>query len=1098
MNEKQLTPERWQQVKNIFHSALERDPAHRADFLNQACSDDDELRQEVQSLISAFERPGSFMDSPAYEEAASIITDSESESPIGWTLGSYRIIALLGVGGMGEVYLARDSKLGRKVAIKMLPPEMTRSQKRSQRLLREAQSASMLNHPNIVTVHSLEEAGGRDFIVMEYVEGETLKAVIKRGPLSMERLIELGVQAGSALDAAHGVGLIHRDIKSSNILITKRGEAKVLDFGLAKLIGPTLGEAITEAGEMRSELTDTGVVVGTVSYMSPEQTRGEELDARSDIFSLGCVLYEAATGRLPFNGVSTLSIMEEIRTVEPPAPSEIEAGLPRGFDEIIRRALAKDRDHRYESAAEMVEELKGLRAKSEERPKETGEKRKAISRSTVIAMLVVALVIAAVGVWFYLRNANMEWARASIPQIEELAREEKYFEAHALMLKVRKYLPDDPSLARLAPLISDDLSVITEPPGARVYLKRFTRDERGQPRQLIGITPINNLKIARDQYIIEIEKEGYAPIRRSVSTALNRVQMAILGPAQLRREAKMIESKSGEMEILLDSDAPIRIQAKLIASADAPERMAQVPGGEYRLVSYSKPTDAAIRLDDYFIDRFEVTNREYKEFINAGGYAKRGFWKHPFFKDGKELTWEEALEHFRDRTGLAGPRNWSNQNFPDGRENHPVTDVTWYEAAAYAEFRGKQLPTVFQWEKAARGGAFTHYYWFIMPWGLSSARDRIEDRANFLGSGTVPVDSLEFGMSEYGCYQMAGNVAEWCLNPQVEGFTTAGGSWKDPIYLFAWFGNYPGFQSANTLGFRCVLNSSQGDQGAMRLNHAAEVPSYTPASEAQLEAMLRHYQYDQTPLDARIEEVKETDMWRREKITYAGAAGERAFAYLYLPKNTRQPVQAIHYVPTDAAYYGLTVPEEVEAHAAPYIKAGRAVFAVVLKGYKERPRPADFIPPKRDTVKYREQVIDWATDHRRGLDYLATRSEIDSGRIACFGVSVNTRKLTLIAVETRYRSIILMGAGLMKSWVNMIAEANGANFAPRIRAPKLMIQGRYDEAIPFRTEAEPLYKLLGEPKELVLLDQGHVPALDVSVPIINGWLDKTMGPVKRE
>jgi pimeloyl-ACP methyl ester carboxylesterase len=284
----------------------------------------------------------------------------------------------------------------------------------------------------------------------------------------------------------------------------------------------------------------------------------------------------------------------------------------------------------------------------------------------------------------------------------------------------------------------------------------------------------------------------------------------------------------------------------------------------------------------------------------------------------------------------------------------------------------------------------------------------------------------------------------------------------------------------------------------MPLNPAEEVPTYTPTTEAQFQAMLRHYQYDQTPLDARIEEVEETEAWHREKITYAGAGGERAFAWLYLPRNTQGPVQVIHYVPTDSAFYGLTVPEEVEAHAAPYIKAGRAVFAVVLRGYRERPRPPDSPSPKRDSVKYREQVIDWATDHRRGLDYLATRSEIDSGRIACFGVSVNTRKLTLIAVETRYRSIILMGAGLMKAWANMIAEANGANFAPHIRAPKLMIQGRYDEAIPFRTEAEPLYKLLGEPKELVLLDQGHVPALDVSAPIINGWLDKTLGPVRRE
>jgi cephalosporin-C deacetylase-like acetyl esterase len=261
--------------------------------------------------------------------------------------------------------------------------------------------------------------------------------------------------------------------------------------------------------------------------------------------------------------------------------------------------------------------------------------------------------------------------------------------------------------------------------------------------------------------------------------------------------------------------------------------------------------------------------------------------------------------------------------------------------------------------------------------------------------------------------------------------------------------------------------------------------------------MLSHYQYDRSPLDPRVEEVEETEAWRREKITYAGAHGERAFAYLYLPKHASQPVQVIHYVPSDAVYYGLTVPEEVEAHAAPYIKAGRAVFAVVLRGYKDRPRPPGSVPPKGASVKYREQVVNWATDHRRGLDYLVTRGDIDRTKIACYGVSVNPRKLTLIAVEDRYAAIILMGAGLMKSWANMIPETNGRNFAPHIRAPKLMIHGRYDEAVPLKTEAEPLYKLLREPKQLVLFDHGHVPPLVVTVPLINGWLDKTMGSVNR-
>jgi formylglycine-generating enzyme required for sulfatase activity/predicted Ser/Thr protein kinase/pimeloyl-ACP methyl ester carboxylesterase len=1098
-----MTPERYQQINRLTDAALELAVEERAAFLDQACAGDEQLRRQVERLIEAHAHEESFLTSPALEAVAKERASTPAGPLIGQKLGHYQLLSLLGVGGMGEVYRAEDLKLGRQVALKFLPPDTVFDTQARRRFLREARAASALNHPNIVTIHAIEESEGLDFIVMEYVEGETLKANIERGPMELQQVITLGLQVADAAEAAHQAGIIHRDLKPANILVTPQDKAKVLDFGLAKRFQPTASEKAKPDAASMSGLTSAGIIVGTVAYMSPEQTRGEEVDARSDIFSLGCVLYEAATGRRPFDGPSALAIMHEIATVDPPSPSTTQPGLPPEFDSIIQRALAKEKGERYGSAAELAEELKGLSLTAEARRKETSakERRKARSRAAIIAS-VAALVIAVAGLWFYWRNANLKWARASIAQIEELAGAEKYFEAYLLALKVKQYLPHDPALVRLVPMIADDLSVASEPAGARVYLKRFTRAERGQSpsRQLIGTTPISNLQIARDAYIIEIEKDGYAPIRRSVSSALDRVQKAILGPAGLRREVKMIETRSGELTMLFDSHAPIRIQAKLITAAEAPDRCVFVPGGEYRLVSYGKPTDAAVRLDDYFIDQFEVTNREYKEFINAGGYLKRQFWKYPFRKDGKELAWEEARRHFNDRTGLPGPRSWSNQNFPEGKEDHPVTDVTWYEAAAYAEFRGKRLPTVFQWEKAARNGTVTHLYWFIMPWGLNFAKEGVDDRANFLGSSTVPVESLEFGMSPYGCYHMAGNVAEWCLNPQAMSFTTAGGSWKDPHYIFASFGAYPGFYSANTLGFRCVLNSPQamGDQGATPLNLAEEIPTYRPTSGSQFQAMLRHYQYDRTPLDPQIEEVREADAWRREKITYAGAGGERALAYLYLPKNMQRPVQVIHYVPSDAAYYGLTVPDEVETHAAPYIKAGRAVFAVVLKGYKERPRPPGFTLPKRASVMYREMVIDWATDHRRGLDYLGTRDEIDPGKIACYGVSVNPRKLTLIAVETRYAAVILLGAGLMKSWAGMIPEADGTNFAPHIRAPKLMMQGRFDEVIPYKTEAEPLYKLLREPKQLLLFDQGHVPPLEVSVPSVNGWLDKTLGPVKRE
>jgi serine/threonine protein kinase/formylglycine-generating enzyme required for sulfatase activity len=1085
-----MTPKRYQQIDQLADAALGLAVEERAAFLDQACAGDDELRQQVERLVEAHEHEDSFLTAPALEAAAKAMAATPAGPLIGDKVGHYQLLSLLGVGGMGEVYKAEDLKLNRTVALKFLPPDTAFDAHAKRRFLREARAASALNHPNIVTIHAIEEVDGQDVIVMEYVAGETLKAEIERGPLEFPRVIELGAQVAGAVAAAHEAGLIHRDLKPANILVTPQGQAKVVDFGLAKKV------AGRSEPQSAASLTGAGLIVGTVAYMSPEQTRGEELDARSDIFSLGCVLYEAATGKRPFDGPSALSILHEIATVDPPPPGAIKSGLPREFDAIIRRALAKDKEQRTGSAKELAEALRNLQT-PEFRGRE--EKRKRTQRMAALAAI-AALIVLAVGLWFFWRQRNLNWAKEAVAQVEELMLAEKYGEAYELAARAGKYLPDDPSLARWLPIISDDLSVETEPAGASVYLKRYDRDAAGQSqsRQLAGTTPIKNLKVARGDYLLYIEKDGYAPIQRSVSSALDRVNRAALGPRELRRETKIVESKSGEPSFLWDADAPIRIQTQLIPLSQSPERMVFVPGGEYRLVSYGKPTEAAVRLDDFFIDQFEVSNREFGAFINAGGYLKKEFWKYPFVKDGKSLSWEEAMRLFKDRTGLPGPRSWSNQKYPDGKDDHPVTDITWHEAAAYAAFRGKQLPTVFQWEKAARGGAMNRIIGFVMPWGLINPKEQLGQRANILGSGTAPVASLEFGMSPYGCYQMAGNVAEWLLNPQADGFTIAGGSWKDPPYLFSYFGAVPAFNSVNTLGFRCVLNSANatGDQGAAPLNPAEAIPVYKPVNDSQFQAMLRHYQYDKTPLDPQVVEVKETDLWRREKISFAGAGSDRAFAYLYLPKNASRPLQVIHYYPSSGVDIGLTVPDEVEGHVAPYIKAGRAVFAVVLKGYTERPQPPNSPPMTRDSVRLREAVVNKVIDSRRGLDYLATRSEIDPGKIAFFGVSMNQTRMSLIGVETRYAAIILMGCGYPYS--GLIPETDAVNFLPRAKPPKLWIHGRYDEIIPLKTAAEPLYKLLSEPKRMSLHDGGHIPQLEVSVPLINGWLDETLGPVKRD
>ena len=275
----------------------------------------------------------------------------------------YRIINKLGEGGMGQVYKAEDTKLGRHVAVKLLAPDATRDANAKRRLLSEAQSASSLNHPNIVTIYAIEEVDGLDFIVMEFVEGENLTAhLASHGALPLKSLLDIGIQVADALEAAHSIGLIHRDIKPANILITPKGVAKVADFGLAKMVRFSSEEIDREAQTLAANLTGPGIVLGTAAYMSPEQTRGETLDARSEIFSLGAVLYEAATRTRAFSGPSVLSIMHAIAAIDPQPPSKVRPDLPREFDLIMERALAKEKSSRYSSAIEVAEALRSLRA----------------------------------------------------------------------------------------------------------------------------------------------------------------------------------------------------------------------------------------------------------------------------------------------------------------------------------------------------------------------------------------------------------------------------------------------------------------------------------------------------------------------------------------------------------------------------------------------------------------------------------------------------------------------------------------------------------------------------------------------------------------
>ncbi len=361
---KTLTPETWHHIKELFEAALERAPDERPAFLDHACDGDESLRSEVESLLTSYEEGESFMERPAVALAAESLAGSRSESLIGQAIGHYQVIREIGRGGMGEVYLVQDHRLGRSVALKLLPSLFTKDEDRLRRFEQEARTASALNHPNVCVIHEVgETADDRHYIAMEYVDGETLRQVMTSRRMRLDEVLEVAVQTASGLAAAHEVGIVHRDIKPENIMLRRDGYVKVLDFGLAKLTEQEAADVGAPAGARLK--TDTGVVMGTSSYMSPEQARGLAVDARTDIWSLGVVIYEMVTGEAPFKGDTTSDVIVSILDREPQPLEHCRPAVPAELQEIVSKTLRKSREERYQTIEELAGKLKSLKQELE-------------------------------------------------------------------------------------------------------------------------------------------------------------------------------------------------------------------------------------------------------------------------------------------------------------------------------------------------------------------------------------------------------------------------------------------------------------------------------------------------------------------------------------------------------------------------------------------------------------------------------------------------------------------------------------------------------------------------------------------------------------
>ncbi len=952
----------------------------------------------------------------------------------------YRIDREVGEGGMATVYLAHDLKHDRPVAVKVLRPELAQALG-TERFLNEIRVTANLQHPHILPLFDSGEAASFVYYVMPLVEGEPLSDRLTRvGPLPLADALSITKDVAAALGYAHNRGIVHRDIKPENILL-EEGEALVADFGIAF--------AVSRAEPER--LTATGLSPGTPAYMSPEQLSGEAtVDGRSDVYALGSVVYEMLTGKLPFTGTTLQAIVTKALTEPPPSVRALRPEIPRAVDAAIQRALAKQPEDRFQSAGEFYEACAAAAAPP-------------ASKVPRIVVGIAAVAIAALAFWGW-QTAQVSNARAKLPEIEVLALSGRYAEAYALARDAERHLGGDATLADLMNQVSDLLSVSTEPAGARVYLQPFP-DGGADPEDsvLIGETPLSAYRIARVDHRVIVAKDGFVPAERVASSSFN------------RSEAQY-------------SDRDVTLEIQLQPSEEWPAEMVFVSGGTYSMVGPDAPTGLPAELDDFAIDRFEVSNEDFRGFVMAGGYVTDSVWR------GASVSVLRALV---DRTGLAGPRGWARQEFPEGQARFPVTGVSWFESLAYCRWQGKRLPTVYEWEKAARNGQVSHTG-VLMPWGFMGSTGTTVRRANFSSDGPTAVDAYPSGISPFGVYGMAGNVKEWTANQLGDGYAVTGGSWEDPTYLYTEFGSVPATFTSPALGFRCAKNvSGTSNQGAGRIDRDERTPVYTPVDRTTFRSLLDYYRYDRREPNARITSTVETDGWTKERIWIDGVENDSILLYFYVPKAGSPSYQTVVHVPGSTVFCCERLDEETEWVIGPLIRGGRAVLSVVMKGMLERGFDAGWTLPATNSVRFRDEMVRMGTELRMGIDYAETRDDVDRDKIAYVSLSWGAgSRLGFAAIDERYKAVVFIGGGIDERVKPTLPEADNVNFAPYINAPILLLNGRADEEHPWLTRALPLWNLLPEPKELVLIDgAGHVVPLDVRIKAINAFLDKTLGPV---
>jgi eukaryotic-like serine/threonine-protein kinase len=950
--------------------------------------------------------------------------------------GSYRIERLIGDGGMASVFLAIDLRHQRSVAVKVMRPEIASVLGR-ERFLREIEVVAALTHPHILPLFDSGEADELLYYVMPYIEGESLRARLARAPRpGIDEVVRTLREIADALAAAHEQGIVHRDLKPDNVLLSGR-HALLADFGLAK--------AVSEAAR-HSDLTNAGLVIGTPRYMSPEQaSAAPDIDHRADIYALGLLGYEMLAGRPPFSGSTAQALLVAHLTEDPVPIDSVRDDVPPPLAAMITRCLAKDPAERWQSAGELLALLDsattpagGLTATVAAGAPRVHGLLANRARRAAAAVLGIAVVISAA--WLA-RGAPDDGASILhaqiIPSIEQFVEAGMWDSAMVAARRGAEIAPGDTVLEELWETFTWSRSITSEPAGARVYRRPYASQDGEW--ELLGVTPLANARIPLGPNLLRFEHDHTRPA---------------------------IRIANGGGGLFVHLDAPDQL----------PEEMVRVTGRELDI------DGASLRLHDFFIDRHEVTNREYKRFVDDGGYQDPQFWVEPFVENGRTLDRDAAMARFTDQTGRPGPATWLVGSYPEGQDDYPVAGVSWYEAAAYARFAGKSLPTVHHWWSA--------HSIELTAWMTGRSVLEREESAP-VGTG---------GVGPFGTFDMVGNVREWCYNEASGQRIILGGGWNDPDYMATQRAYHqPPFDRSPTNGIRLVQYLEEGAE----LDRAHEPVSpprtpdlrTTPLTDDVFAIYARMFTYDRGPLDARVESADTTRHWIRQRISFNAAyGGERTLLYLFLPLKFAGPLQTVVYFPGAGVLQMTSIDQWRTIHLDYLIRSGRAVALPVLLGTFER---GDGTRTTVDaSTYYRERTITRVRDVMRTIDYLETRSDLDTRGIGYVGYSWGGMMAPIIlALEPRLTTAALYVAGF--SAVRPMPEADGLTYANRVNVPVLMLNGRLDAIFPLETSARPMFELLGTPpehKRHVVSDGGHFVPRPLLIREMLDWLDRYLGP----